>query len=128
MYIYAVLIIIVYITCMYIFTRSSCRPLQSARQQQQQKQQQQNTDGEEQGASLSSYLNSKSFDELKSKLNMVLEANGPVATTVRKAEEEDLPWSRKAEAPQFKESSSPKFSEDDDDDEGLEFFKKLANK
>ena len=73
--------------------------------------------------------NFKSFDELKSKLNMVLEANGPVATTVRKAEEEDLPWSRKAEAPQFKESSSPKFSADDDeDDEGLEFFKKLANK
>jgi hypothetical protein len=64
--------------------------------------------------------NFKSYDELKSKLNTVLEVAG---STVRKAEEEDVPWAREEAAPQFKSSSTPKF--DDDEEDEMEFFKKL---
>ena len=65
--------------------------------------------------------NFKSYDDLKAKLNTVLEVAG---TTVRKAEEEDVPWARTESAPQFKTSSAPKIDEDEEEDE-MEFFKKL---
>jgi hypothetical protein len=65
--------------------------------------------------------NFKSYDDLKTKLNAVLEVAG---TTVRKAEEEDVPWARTESAPQFKTSSAPKIDEDEEEDE-MEFFKKL---
>ena len=65
--------------------------------------------------------NFKSYDELKTKLNAVLEV---ASSTVSKAEEEDVPWARTESAPQFKTSSAPKIEEEDEEDE-MEFFKKL---
>jgi hypothetical protein len=65
--------------------------------------------------------NFKNYDELKTKLNAVLEV---ASSTVSKAEEEDVPWARTESAPQFKTSSAPKIEEEDEEDE-MEFFKKL---
>jgi hypothetical protein len=72
--------------------------------------------------------NFKSYDELKDRLSKVLDENTP-ATKVARAEEEDLPWSRSEPAPKFKAADAPKHvADDDEEDESLEFFKKLANK
>lgn len=77
--------------------------------------------------------NFKSYDDLKTKLNRVLGLDKPAqvarkaaVATINKAIEDDAPWTEEASAPSFK--STPAASHDDDDDEGLEFFKKLANK
>jgi hypothetical protein len=57
----------------------------------------------------------------------VLDENTP-AVKVARAEDEDLPWAREAPAPKFKATDAPKHvAEDDDEDESLEFFKKLAS-
>jgi hypothetical protein len=49
------------------------------------------------------------------------------AVKVARAEDEDLPWAREAPAPKFKAADTPKhMAADDEDDESLEFFKKLA--
>jgi len=48
-----------------------------------------------------------------------------------RAEEEDLPWGKpEDEAPTFKAAAAPKIAavDEDEDDESLEFFKKLAAK
>jgi hypothetical protein len=55
----------------------------------------------------------------------VLDENTP-AVKVARAEEEDLPWARTESAPKFKTADAPKHMAEDDDDESLEFFKKLA--
>ena len=67
--------------------------------------------------------NFKSFDDLKTKLNTVLDV---AASNVRKAEEEDIPWARTSVAPQFKSSPSPssKIDEGEEEDE-MAFFNKL---
>ena len=65
--------------------------------------------------------NFKSFDDLKTKLNTVLDV---AASNVRKAEEEDVPWARTSVAPQFKSSPSPKIDEGEEEDE-MAFFNKL---
>jgi hypothetical protein len=80
--------------------------------------------------------NFKSYDELKAKLNKVLGVDGstagmtPVAARATAAkiqnDEDDAPWKEEAAAPTFKASNAPKF-DDDEDDESLEFFKKLAS-
>jgi len=70
--------------------------------------------------------NFKSYDELKERLARVLSTDTP-AKIVKKAEEEDVPWARTESAPKFKAAEAPKqVAVDDDDDESLEFFKKLA--
>ena len=71
--------------------------------------------------------NFKSYDELKERLARVLSTE-TAAKIVKKAEEEELPWTRTEPAPKFKAVDTPKQSqmEDDDEDESLEFFKKLA--
>jgi hypothetical protein len=70
--------------------------------------------------------NFKSYDELKERLARVLSTETP-AKIVKKAEEEDVPWARTEPAPKFKTADAPKHvAVDDDDDESLEFFKKLA--
>jgi hypothetical protein len=66
--------------------------------------------------------NFKSYDDLKTKLNTVLDV---AATTSRKAEEEDVPWARTSVAPQFKSSPSPKIEESEEEEDEMEFFKKL---
>jgi len=75
--------------------------------------------------------NFKSYEELKAKLVKVL--SGETSLKIKKAEEEDVPWSRSEEAPTLKAKSAPSFESakvggmtDDDDDESLEFFKSLA--
>lgn len=87
--------------------------------------------------SLKAFLDSsnfKSYDELKSRLNKVLGINedGSVQPAAARAnartaveEEDDAPWKEESPAPSFKSNVSnvPKF---DDDDDGLEFFSKLA--
>jgi hypothetical protein len=65
--------------------------------------------------------NFKSFDDLKTKLNTVLDV---AASNVRKAEEEDVPWARTSVAPTFKSSPSPKIDEGEEEDE-MAFFNKL---
>ena len=70
--------------------------------------------------------NFKSYDALKERLATVLGAGTPaVARAKAKAavdEDEELPWN---EAPAPKTKAAPKF-EEDDDDESMEFFKRLA--
>lgn len=73
--------------------------------------------------------NFKSYDELKAKLNKVLGLDGSAATARAKAaatvtEDDDAPWNE-ASAPSVKAKAAPKFDEEEDD-ESLEFFKKLA--
>jgi hypothetical protein len=71
--------------------------------------------------------NFKSYEELQARLMKVLDENTP-AVKVARAEDEDLPWAREAPAPKFKATDAPKHvAEDDDEDESLEFFKKLAS-
>jgi len=68
--------------------------------------------------------NFKSYDELKSKLNAVLEL---AAAAKAKAVEEEAPWTKEDSAPTFK-SSNPAFNSSDDDedeDDGMDFFNKL---
>lgn len=69
--------------------------------------------------------NFKSYDELKDKLNKVLNEN---VSAVTRAEEEDIPWARTESAPKQKAAPEPKFrvADDDEDDESLEYFKNLA--
>jgi hypothetical protein len=72
--------------------------------------------------------NFKSYDELKGKLVKVLGLDGSAASARAKAEtvnEDDLPWARVEPAPKLKAAPAPKFDEDEDD-ESMEFFKKLA--
>jgi hypothetical protein len=73
--------------------------------------------------------NFKSYEELSKKLNAVLGLDGSPAAAranaAAKAEDEDLPWAEETPAPTFKKKEAPKFDEDEDDD-GLEFFNKLA--
>jgi len=70
--------------------------------------------------------NFKSYEELQARLMKVLDENTP-AVKVARAEEEDIPWARTESAPKFKAAEAPKHTTvDDDDDESLEFFKKLA--
>lgn len=76
--------------------------------------------------------NFKSYDELKEKLNRVLGLDGAPAVARAKAAatlseelDDEIPW----EAPKpATKAAAPKFASDDDDDDGLEFFNKLANK
>ena len=87
-----------------------------------------------QGHSLQTFLaasNFKSYDELKVKLNKVLGVDGSTAgvpaaarakAAAKSTAEDEAPW---AAEPSFKTKATPKFDEDDDD-ESLEFFKKLA--
>ena len=74
--------------------------------------------------------NFKSYDELKIRLSKVLSDNFSTGTS--RANDEDMPWMRDGEdsAPQTKTTAAPKLAavEEDEDDESLEFFKKLANK
>jgi hypothetical protein len=74
--------------------------------------------------------NFKSYEELKAKLNKVLGLDDstvgvtPAAARATAATTE-MPWQEEAPAPKLKQAAVPKFDEDDDD-ESMEFFKKLA--
>lgn len=72
----------------------------------------------------------KSYDELKARLEKVLNTESSSSKVVRKAVEEDVPWARESEPPKFKTKETPTQSsanyQDDEDDDSLEFFKKLA--
>ena len=79
--------------------------------------------------------NFKSYDDLKAKLTKVLSSDNPI-DAIKKAEDSDVPWAREEEAPKQKAKAAPSFesakvggmtSDDEDDDESLEYFKKLAN-
>jgi hypothetical protein len=74
----------------------------------------------------------KSYDELKTKLNKVLgldkaaviqSVRVAAAEKVANAKENDAPWAEEIAQPEFKSKSAIPM---DDDDDGLEFFKKLA--
>lgn len=69
--------------------------------------------------------NFKSYDDLKGKLVKVLGIGSPAAARAKAtvAEDDDLPWSEPTA--KIKSAPAPKF-EEDDDDESMEFFKKLA--
>ena len=71
--------------------------------------------------------NFKSYDELQARLSKAL---GETSQKIARAEEEDLPWARTEEAPKQKAAEAPKYAavDDDEDEESLEFFKKLAAK
>jgi hypothetical protein len=68
--------------------------------------------------------NFKSYDELKSKLHRVLGLDG-----ITNSKSNDVPWGTDP-APTFKSAPAPKIQAaetEDDDDESMEFFKKLAS-
>jgi hypothetical protein len=78
--------------------------------------------------------NFKSYDELKAKLNKVLGIDNstlgvtPAAARAKAAvsnDEDDAPWNE-APAPAAKAAASKYSMDDEEDDESLEFFKKLA--
>jgi hypothetical protein len=71
--------------------------------------------------------NFKSYEELQARLSKVLAEDSAPAKRA-KAENTEVPWDDKEEdsAPTFKATHAPKYSEDDDDEESLEFFKNLA--
>jgi hypothetical protein len=72
--------------------------------------------------------NFKSYEELKEKLNRALSEDSFLATKPRAADE-DLPWNE-TPAPKQKAAPQPKIAEtsdDDEDDEALDYFKKLAS-
>lgn len=74
--------------------------------------------------------NFKSYEELAAKLQKVLSEDAFMAKTAKKAEDVEAPWADETPAPTFKKAAAPAFAEtstDDDDDESMEFFKKLAN-
>ena len=81
--------------------------------------------------SLKEFLDAKNFktyEELTDRLNKVLDTEATPKNKVARAEEEDLPWGRKEEAPKFKTADAPKHvAADDDEDDSMEFFKKLAS-
>ena len=75
--------------------------------------------------------NFKSYDELKARLMKVLD--DAAGSSKNRAETEELPWKTdEEEAPKFKAAEAPKRAStdysDDDDEESIEFFKKLAAK
>ena len=72
--------------------------------------------------------NFKSYDELKAKFNKVLGLDGSPAAARAKAavaEDDGTPWAE-APAPKIKTAAAPSYAADEDDDESIEFFKKLA--
>jgi hypothetical protein len=74
--------------------------------------------------------NFKSYEDLKDRLSKVLDENASKNTKFDKAESTDLPWGKESDTPSIKSSPAPKYAaaDDSDDDESLEFFKKLASK
>lgn len=73
--------------------------------------------------------NFKSYDELKARLHKVLGLDGSAASAranAAKTAEADAPWNDEAPAPSLKAKAPPKF-DDEEDDESIEFFKKLAS-
>lgn len=73
--------------------------------------------------------NFKSYEELESRLMKVLgETSSPNRATLKKAEEEELPWDEEP-APKQKAMAAPKqmsIQEDSEDEDDMEFFKNLA--
>jgi hypothetical protein len=72
----------------------------------------------------------KSYAELETKLNRVLGLTGAATTSAaRQPVDDDLPWTHEAAAPALKAADAPSMpsSNVDDDDDDLEFFKRLAN-
>jgi len=70
--------------------------------------------------------NFKSYEELQARLSKVLAEDSAPAKR-KAAENTEVPWQEES-APSFKATHAPKYSGDDEDeDESLEFFKKLAN-
>ena len=68
--------------------------------------------------------NFKSYEELQARLSKVLAED---SATVKRSRAEEMDLDEDV-APSFKATHAPKYSGDDeDDDESLEFFKKLAN-
>lgn len=73
--------------------------------------------------------NFKSYEELKSKLHRVLGLDGSPASMRAKAAESKNNFDEDEDtSPKFKSAPSPSFSDEGDDDEGLEFFQKLASR
>jgi hypothetical protein len=71
--------------------------------------------------------NFKSYEELKEKLNRVLSEDSFLSGS--KAEEQDIPWNE-TPAPKQRVVAPPKIAEtsyDDEEDDALDYFKKLAN-
>jgi hypothetical protein len=71
--------------------------------------------------------NFKSYEELKARLEKVLGLDGSPAAARAAAATADVPWQEEAAAPKLKQTTAPKFDEDEEDDESMEFFKKLAS-
>jgi len=86
--------------------------------------------------SLQAFLSSsnfKTYEELKAKLNKVLNldestpAGSRQAAANRKQDEDELPWKESTSQREAPARSAPSTNTDDDDGEDLEFFKRLAS-
>ena len=78
--------------------------------------------------------NFKTYEELSAKLAKVLGTDGSSSgaranAKAKASDEDDLPWSEEAEAPKARSTPAPRqAATDDDEDDGLDFFKSLANR
>lgn len=78
--------------------------------------------------------NFKSYDDLKARLNLVLGLDTNVSTPARQLAthheeiDDEIPWQTPTPTKATQARVAPSTSYDDDDDDGLEFFNKLANK
>ena len=71
--------------------------------------------------------NYKSYDELKTKLYKVLALGEVVNDTVEREEMDFKPSFKEKSAVAVEEANDPPWSNDDDEEDGLSFFQKLAN-
>jgi hypothetical protein len=78
--------------------------------------------------------NFKTYEELSAKLAKVLGTDGSSSgaranAKAKAADEDDAPWAEETEAPKARSTPAPRqAATDDDEDDGLDFFKSLANR
>lgn len=80
--------------------------------------------------SLKSFLdpsNFKSYEELEARLMKVLNENVNNKVTKKRAEEETIPWDEEVSPPKLKSSPAKQEVYEEDETDGLEFFKNLAD-
>jgi hypothetical protein len=78
--------------------------------------------------------NFKTYEELSAKLAKVLGTDGSSSgaranAKAKASDEDDAPWAEETEAPKVRSTPAPRqAATDDDEDDGLDFFKSLANR
>ena len=71
--------------------------------------------------------NFKSYEELEARLMKVLNENVSTKVTKKRAEEETIPWDEETPSPKLKSSPPKQEVYEEDESDGLDFFKQLAD-